>query len=113
MVATILFLAIRPTLTRLILRPCPLNITMSQRTLWVRAQTGLALTRRILSCAETWLRDTGLLVVEVGNSWTALEEAYPEVPFTWLEFEHGGEGVFAISAPELQEYRTKWRQLGL
>jgi|TARA_R110002073_G_scaffold201516_5_gene360660 ribosomal protein L3 glutamine methyltransferase len=74
---------------------------------------GLALTRRILSCAETWLRDTGLLVVEVGNSWTALEEAYPEVPFTWLEFEHGGEGVFAISAPELQEYRTKWRQLGL
>ncbi len=65
---------------------------------------GLALTRRILSEAGDHLVDTGLLVVEVGNSWTALENAYPDVPFTWLEFEHGGHGVFALTATELQEY---------
>jgi len=67
---------------------------------------GLALTRVILSRAADYLTDTGLLVVEVGNSWTALEDAYPGVPFTWLEFEQGGHGVFALSATELQDYRA-------
>jgi ribosomal protein L3 glutamine methyltransferase len=66
---------------------------------------GLALARRILADAGDYLRDGGLLVVEVGNSWVALEEAYPDVPFTWLEFEHGGHGVFALTAKELQSYR--------
>ncbi|RLQ20199.1 50S ribosomal protein L3 N(5)-glutamine methyltransferase [Seongchinamella sediminis] len=65
---------------------------------------GLSLTRRILARAADYLSDTGLLVVEVGNSWEALEAAYPRVPFTWLEFEHGGHGVFALSAAELQEF---------
>jgi len=51
---------------------------------------GLALTRAILGGAADFLTPTGLLVVEVGNSWTALEEAYPDVPFTWVEFEQGG-----------------------
>ncbi|MDG1390261.1 MAG: 50S ribosomal protein L3 N(5)-glutamine methyltransferase [Halioglobus sp.] len=65
---------------------------------------GLALTRRILSQAANYLHEDGLLVVEVGNSWETLEQVYPLVPFTWLEFEHGGHGVFALSAKELQEY---------
>jgi ribosomal protein L3 glutamine methyltransferase len=70
---------------------------------------GLDLTHRILSAAGAFLRDSGLLIVEVGNSWVALEEAYPQVPFTWVEFEHGGEGVFTLTAQELQEYSTNWR----
>ncbi|MEH6587848.1 MAG: 50S ribosomal protein L3 N(5)-glutamine methyltransferase [Halioglobus sp.] len=70
---------------------------------------GLALTRKILSRAADYLQDTGLLVVEVGNSWEALDEAYPLVPFTWLEFEHGGHGVFALRAKELQEYSASLR----
>ena len=65
---------------------------------------GLALTRDILSGAADFLTPTGLLVVEVGNSWTALEEAYPDVPFTWVEFEQGGHGVFVLSWSELQDY---------
>jgi ribosomal protein L3 glutamine methyltransferase len=65
---------------------------------------GLDLTRRLLAEAAAHLVETGLLVVEVGNSWTALERAYPRVPFTWLEFERGGHGVFALTARELQEY---------
>jgi hypothetical protein len=27
------------------------------------------------------------------------------VPFTWVDFERGGDGVLAISAQELQAYR--------
>jgi len=69
---------------------------------------GLVLTRRILSLAGNFLADDGLLVVEVGNSWVDLEALYPKVPFTWLEFECGGHGVFAISAKELQDYSTSF-----
>ena len=65
---------------------------------------GLTLTRQILRSAQRFLSPDGLLVVEVGNSWPSLERAYPQVPFTWLEFEHGGDGVFALSAKELQDY---------
>lgn len=71
---------------------------------------GLDLTRVILASASRFLRGSGLLVLEVGNSWAALERAYPRVPFTWLEFEHGGEGVCALTAQELQEYSTSWRE---
>ena len=65
---------------------------------------GLDLTRRILRQARDYLEQSGLLIVEVGNSWTALEQAYPRLPFTWLEFEQGGHGVFALTAKELQDY---------
>ncbi|MFV8817188.1 50S ribosomal protein L3 N(5)-glutamine methyltransferase [Haliea sp. E17] len=72
-------------------------------------EDGLDLTRRILARAEEFLTDEGLLVVEVGNSWESLEAAYPGVPFTWLEFEQGGHGVFALAARELREHRASLR----
>jgi len=70
---------------------------------------GLDLTRKILAHAGDYLCETGLLVVEVGNSWPALEVAYPRLPFTWLEFAHGGHGVFALTAAELQDYAESLR----
>lgn len=65
---------------------------------------GLDATRQILATAGRHLAADGALFVEVGNSGEALEQAFPEVPFTWLEFEHGGHGVFTLSARELQDY---------
>ncbi|WP_445768112.1 50S ribosomal protein L3 N(5)-glutamine methyltransferase [Rheinheimera sp.] len=63
---------------------------------------GLALTRRILRDAAAHLTDDGVLVCEVGNSMVQLQQDFPDVGFDWLEFSHGGLGVFAISKTELE-----------
>lgn len=70
-------------------------------------EDGLDFTRRLLAEAPDHLTDDGLLVVEVGNSWPALEAAYPELPFTWVEFARGGHGVFVLSAEELRQARAQ------
>jgi ribosomal protein L3 glutamine methyltransferase len=57
---------------------------------------GLDVVRRILSGAPGHLTAQGVLVVEVGNSEPRVMEAYPRLPFVWLEFEHGGGGVFLL-----------------
>lgn len=65
---------------------------------------GLDATRQILAQASNHLNPKGVLIVEVGVSDHALVEAFPEVPFTWLEFEHGGSGVFLLTKEQLDEY---------
>lgn len=62
---------------------------------------GLDLVHTILREAGAYLSPEGCLVVEVGNSWPALAEAYPDVPFQWLTFERGGHGVFMLTAADL------------
>lgn len=65
---------------------------------------GLDLTRKILYQAYQHLSEDGLLVVEVGNSEKHIVEQFPEVPFTWAEFENGGNGVFILTAEELSRH---------
>ncbi|BBP46428.1 50S ribosomal protein L3 glutamine methyltransferase [Thiosulfatimonas sediminis] len=71
---------------------------------------GLDLVRRILAEAPRYLKDDGVLIVEVGVSQYYLEEEYPELPFFWFEFENGGEGVFAIHKSELEVFAEEIQQ---
>jgi len=66
---------------------------------------GLDCIRQILRDAPDYLTEYGVLVGEVGNSHEALSEAFPEVPFLWLELERGGHGVFVLTAGQLLQHR--------
>jgi len=62
---------------------------------------GLDLVRIMLAQARQYLTDDGIMILEVGNSFPALQAAYPELPFIWPEFEHGGHGVCVLHACDL------------
>jgi ribosomal protein L3 glutamine methyltransferase len=67
-------------------------------------ENGLAVVARILREAQDYLTPWGILIIEVGRSAQALIERYPDVPFLWLDFERGGEGVFLFTVEELKQF---------
>jgi ribosomal protein L3 glutamine methyltransferase len=65
-------------------------------------EDGLSCAIPIVQQAAKYLSPQGVLILEVGESQEAFEEAFPNLPVTWLEFEQGGEGVCAILASDLR-----------
>jgi ribosomal protein L3 glutamine methyltransferase len=63
---------------------------------------GLDFTRRLLADARARLNPDGILVVEIGHNRAALEAAYPQLPFVWLDTEAGGDYVFLLRREDLQ-----------
>lgn len=64
---------------------------------------GLDAIRVILREAAAHLNEDGVLVAEVGASQHLLMEAFPQVPFLWLDFERGGDGVFVLTREQLMD----------
>jgi ribosomal protein L3 glutamine methyltransferase len=62
---------------------------------------GLDVVRRILAGLPRHLEPDGALFVEVGDSEQRVQQAFPRLPVTWLEFERGGGGVFLLRAEDL------------
>ncbi len=65
---------------------------------------GLDIVRVILAQSARYLNDGGLLFCEVGNSEVHVKALYKDVPFTWLNFERGGHGVFMLTKTQLVEF---------
>ena len=79
----------------------------------VAGEQGLDIVLPLLRQARDYLSDDGVLIVEVGYTWPVLQQALPRVPFVWLEFEHGGEGVFVLTADQLQQHQADFDALQL
>jgi ribosomal protein L3 glutamine methyltransferase len=62
---------------------------------------GLDLVHRILETAPRYLAPHGSLVVEIGQARDALEAAWPNLPFLWLDTETSEGEVFALQASDL------------
>lgn len=70
---------------------------------------GLSVVRELLRQASQFLNEQGLLVVEVGNTWQKLEEVFPEIAFTWIDFQFGGHGVFVFTKEELLHFEGHFK----
>ena len=66
--------------------------------------SGLDIVNRILTSAADHLLADGVLIVEIGEAQEVFMALHSELPVTWLEFEHGGEGVFMLTRAELTGY---------
>ncbi|HEY1545156.1 MAG TPA: 50S ribosomal protein L3 N(5)-glutamine methyltransferase [Xanthobacteraceae bacterium] len=63
---------------------------------------GMKFIRRIIAEAPRHLTETGGLLCEVGRGRTAVERAFPRVPFLWLDTEESSGEVFWIDAKALR-----------
>ncbi|WP_084028730.1 50S ribosomal protein L3 N(5)-glutamine methyltransferase [Candidatus Rickettsiella isopodorum] len=68
---------------------------------------GLDFVIQILRHANKYLKKKGILIVEVGNSKSALVKRYPQIPFLWLEFEQGEAEIFLLTQEQLTRYEQE------
>jgi ribosomal protein L3 glutamine methyltransferase len=73
-------------------------------------EDGLDLVVRILREAGRHLTDEGILILEVGSSAAELERRIPGVPWTWLEFERGGEGVLLLTREQIDLHQDQFEE---
>lgn len=64
-------------------------------------EDGLDVVRRLLAEAREHLNPGGILAVEVGHNRALVEEAFPNLPLTWLSTRGGEDMVFAVRREDL------------
>ena len=72
-------------------------------------EDGLDIVLKILDAATRYMNSQGILIIEVGESALTLLELLPRVPFLWLEFQQGGDGIFLLEYDQLIACRADVR----
>ena len=67
----------------------------------VCGEDGLDIVLKMLDASPNYLEKSGILIVEVGESAETLVELLPRVPFLWLDFRNGGDGIFLLEYDQL------------
>lgn len=67
----------------------------------VAGDDGLDVVRRLLTGLPSRMTDDGVLVMDTGATSDAVADAFPHLPFTWVELEHGGDGISVLTRREL------------
>ena len=70
---------------------------------------GLHIPVKILYNAANYLNNGGFLFLEVGYSDGALDQAFSQVPFEWVDFLNGGQGVCVFSKKKLLKYQAYFK----
>ena len=86
------------------MRTLPPEYRHEPRIALAAGDSGLDSVRVLIREAGRFLRAGGILVVEVGNTETAVRRAFRDLPFVWLDFERGGGGVFLLTAEQLMNH---------
>lgn len=73
----------------------------------VAGRDGLYFIVQLLKQAVKYLKSSGILIVEAGNSKDALIHRYPQIPFLWLEFESGDAEIFLLTQEQLTRYEQE------
>ena len=89
----------------------PVEFSHEPKLALVSGDDGLDLTAAMLAQAADWLSEQGLIVIEVGNSEVALQNALPEVPFMWLDLHSGGNGIFCLTGVQCRQYQARFSAL--
>lgn len=75
----------------------------------VAQQDGLKIPVEIMLNAEKYLSRSGYLVLEVGYSDELLADCFSQIPFNWVNFSNGGQGVCIFSRKSLLEYQPYFK----
>lgn len=73
-------------------------------------EEGIDLVARILADAPAYLTETGGMVCEIGRCKPALEAAYPQLNFLWLDTEESEGEVFWVDAQRLAAIGAKGKR---
>jgi len=95
-----------PYVSTAVFEQLPAEYSAEPSTGLVCGEDGLDIVLKILDASPRYMKQQGILIVEVGESAEALQRLLPRLPFLWLDFRHGGDGIFLLEYDQLIAYRA-------
>jgi len=90
-----------PYVSSAVFEDLPAEYSVEPSTGLVCGEDGLDIVLKILDASPGYMKPQAILIVEVGESAETLLELLPRVPFLWLEFDNGGDGIFLLEYDQL------------